>query len=401
VTLGYDPFDLRLRADPYPHYARLRAEAPVYWAESSRTWVVSRHDDVLEVLKQPERFSSDAVTTVLARASGRAETPSGPPMPGNLVTYDPPGHTRLRAIVNRAFTPRRVESWRPMIEDLADSLVSKMARRGRFDVIGDLAVWLPVTVIAEILGVDASRRADFKRWADTIAAWMTGSKRTMDPVESGMMQASLELAQHLGAIIEARLAEPTDDMVSVLTRAQEGEVLSPQEVLGFAGVLLFAGTETTTNLIGNAVRVLVEQARVRDRVLRAPELIPPLLEETLRWDSPVQYLFRRSTESVEIAGRRIPEDGIVTVLLGSANRDPSRWGDDAELFDIDRRPTGQLGFGVGAHYCLGAALARMEAECALDRLLPLLGKSNFVGHAMEPIDSVQFRGVARLEFEAS
>jgi cytochrome P450 len=319
-------------------------------------------------------------------------------MPGNLVTYDPPAHTRLRNIVNRAFTPRRVESWRPMLEQVTQECVEEMGRRDRFDVVSELAARVPVRVIAEILGIDPSRHADFKRWADTISAAMTGSKRNLDPAESGALQAGLELAQQLGAVVAARSAEPRDDVISVLVRAQEGDVLTPAEVIGFAGVLTFAGTETTTNLIGNAVRVLVENEVVRARVGDEPELVPQLLEETLRWDSPVQYVFRRTTGPVEIAGTPVPADAIVCALLGSANRDPERWGPDAESFDLDRAASGHTGFGLGAHFCLGAALARREADCALRRLLPLLARSRFEGHALTPIDSVQFRGVSKLGF---
>jgi cytochrome P450 len=397
----YDPFSMEFRADPYPRYARLRSEAPVSWSESARMWIVSRFEDVVGVLREPALFSSDAVASVQGVGLGRRESAQSrgePLMPGNLVTYDPPEHTRLRAIVNRAFTPRRIESWRPMVEQLTRECAQAMSERNHFDVIADLASLVPVRVIAEILGIDPSRHADFRRWADTITAAMTGSKRNLDPVESGAAQAGLELAQALGEVVAARTADPRDDVISVLVRAQEGEALTPPEVMGFAGVLTFAGTETTTNLIGNAVRVLVENEVVRARVWAEPKLVPQLLEETLRWDSPVQYLFRRATGPREIAGMAIEEDAIVCVLLGSANRDPERWGPDAEAFDLDRATSGHAGFGLGAHFCLGAALARLEADCALRSLLPLLQQSKFEGHELSPIDSVQFRGVSRLGF---
>ena len=401
MPVEYDPFSMEFRADPYPHYARLRAEEPVSWSESARMWIVSRFEDVVGVLKEPTLFSSDAMAAILGVGHSRDELGQAggePLMPGNLVTYDPPEHTRLRAIVNRAFTPRRVESWRPMVERLTQDCVEAMSLRDRFDVIGELAALLPVRVIAEILGIDPSRHADFKRWADTIAAAMTGSKRDMDPVESGAAQAGFELVQYLGGVVAARRADPSDDVISVLVRAEEGEVLTPTEVMGFAGVLTFAGTETTANLIGNAVRVLAEDEAVRARVLADPELVPRLLEETLRWDSPVQYLFRRTTAPTEIAGTPIEENAFVCTLIGSANRDPERWGPDAEAFDLDRATSGHTGFGFGAHFCLGAALARLEADCALRALLPLLDQSKFEGHELTPIDSVQFRGVSRLGF---
>jgi cytochrome P450 len=400
MPFDYDPFSMEFRADPYPHYARLRAEAPICWSESARMWIVSRFDDVVGVLREPALFSSDAMATVLAVGRRNEDAaPGGPPlMPGNLVSYDPPEHTRLRTIVNRAFTPRRVASWRAMVEHLTNECVDAMSQRDRFDVIADLAAQVPVRVIAEILGIDPSRHADFKRWADTLTAAMTGSKRAMDPVESGAARAALELVQHLGGVVASRSAEPSDDVISVLVRAQEGEVLTPPEVMGFAGVLTFAGTETTTNLIGNAVRVLVENDAVCARVLAQPEVVPRLLEEALRWDSPVQYVFRRATRPSEIAGTPIDENAIVCVLLGSANRDPEHWGPDAESFDLDRTTIGHAGFGFGVHFCLGAALARLEADTALRAILPLLERSSFEGHELVPIDSVQFRGVSRLAF---
>ncbi len=389
MSIDYDPFELAFRIDPYPHYARLRRESPVYWAERSKTWVISRHDDVSRVLKDPEMFSSDAMATVLL----------GTTAPGNLVTHDPPTHTRLRRIVNRAFTPRRVESWRPIVEALVDEAVAAMAAAGRFDVIRDLAVPVPVTVIAEVLGIGAERRTDFKRWADVITSGMTGSKRHLGMVGSGAAAAGIELVQYISGVVARRAGNPGDDVLSELIRAQDGEALRPEELLGFAGVLTFAGTETTTNLIGNAVRVLIDRPDVRKRVADDPMLVTALLEETLRWDSPVQYLFRRAAEDVAIAGGRIPRDGIVTVLLGSANRDEAHWGPRAAEFDLDRDTSAHLGFGVGVHFCLGAALARMEAECAVTRLLPLLEKSRSTGGEVAPIDSVQFRGVRSLEFE--
>jgi len=403
LSLQYDPFDLAVREDPYRHYAQLRAAAPVFRAERSKTWVVSRYDDVLSVLKDTVRFSNDAVGRVQLGATAEDSSAeaggSDRAMPGNLVTYDPPDHTRLRAIVNRAFTPRRVEAWRPMVEATTDTALAAMAQKPRFDVIADLAAIVPVTVIAEILGIGAERRDDFKRWADTITASMSGSKRRLGAEASGALQAGRELVAHLAEVLAARTKKPGDDLMSVLTRASEGEVLTAIEVIGFAGVLTFAGTETTTNLIGNAVRVLLERPDVRARVLADPQLVSPLLEETLRWDPPVQYLFRRAREDVEIAGTRIPENGFVNLLIGSANRDEARWGANASAFDLDRNTSGHLGFGVGAHFCLGAALARMEAECAVTRLLPLLEKSRWTGGEMLPIDSVQFRGVRSLEFE--
>ncbi len=403
-SIDFDPFDLGVRTDPYSRYARLRSEAPVYHAHRARAWVVSRYDDVLAVLKDTERFSSDAVGTVQlgATAADSSTAGGGKPKrkPGNIATYDGVDHARLRGIVSRAFTPRRVEGWRPSIEHEVDVAVNAMRGMSRFDVIADLAAVVPINVIAEIIGIEKEHRADFKRWTDITVAAMSGSIRKLGDEASGASMVRRHMKEHLAGVLRARVEQPRDDMMSVLMRAQDGDVLTPAEVLGFAAVLTFAGAETVTHLIGNAVRVLIGAQEVRERVLGDRTLVGPLLEETLRWDGPVQYLFRRTTEDVVIAGTTIPEDSIVNLLIGSANRDPLRWGDDAERFDLDRDTSGHLGFGIGAHFCLGAALARMEARIVFDRLLPLLEHSRFTGHAIEPIDSVQFRGVRALGFEA-
>ena len=396
MSIDYDPFFLECRIDPYADYARLRKEAPVYWAEASRMFVVARYDDVAAILKDVDRFSNDAVATVLGIGGGPDPEPGTPQMPGNVVTCDPPDHTRLRGIVNRAFTPRRVESWRPIVEAETRAAVEGMRSAGSFDVIADLASPIPPTIIAHVLGIGPEYRDDFKRRATIQVAAMSGSLRFVDPIESGAAQAWLEQGQHLAGVIAERQSAPQADIVSELTRAQGGEVLTLKETLGFAGVLTFAGSETTTNLIGNAVRVLIERPDVYKRVVEDPSRIDALLEETLRWDTPVQYIFRRAQEDVEIAGTKIPKDAIVTLLIGSANRDPVHWGEDAEEFDLDRNTAGHLGFGLGIHFCIGAALARMEARIALEELLPLLQESEFEGHPFEMIDSVQFRGVNSL-----
>ncbi len=401
MSIDYDPFSLECRRDPYAYYARLRNEEPVYWAEASRMFVVARYDDVVSILTDPDRFSNDAMATVLAIGGGREPEPGAPRMPGNVVAYDPPDHTRLRGIVNRAFTPRRVESWRTIVEAETRAAIDRMRTAGAFDVVADLAAPVPPTIIAHVLGIGPEHRDDFKRRATIISASMTGSLRFVDPVESGAAKAQREQGRHLAGVIAERQAEPREDIVSELTRAESGEILSSQETLGFAAVLTFAGSETTTNLIGNAVRVLVEHPDVYERVVEDPSRIDALLEETLRWDTPVQYLFRRAKEDVEIAGTKIPKDSIVTALTGSANRDPEHWGRGAEEFDLDRSTAGHLGFGLGIHFCIGAALARMEARIALEELLPLLKKSEFEGHPFELIDSVQFRGVSSLRFRQS
>ena len=402
MKLDYDPFSPDLRADPYSVYAELRRSAPAYWAERSKTWVVSRYEDVAGILKDPGRFSSDAMASVLTgsnRQGSQGTRPPGSPRP-SLVTSDPPIHTGLRNILNRGFTPRQISAWKPAVEKAVTEAIDSMRAAARFDVIAQLAIPLPVIVIAQVLGVEPERYPDFKRWATVITVGMNGSKRHLGFVGSGAAAASAEMSEYLSRVIARRSAEGGPDLISVLVRAREGEVLTPDEAIIFANLLLFAGSETTTNLIGNACYAMLDHPDLLARVHSDPSLIPAIVEETLRWDPPVHYLFRRATEPVEIAGIAIPKDSILTILLGSANRDETAFGSDASVFDIDRKcQTPHIAFGFGIHFCLGAALARMEATASLSRLVPVLARARRVTGQPEFIDSFQFRGRTSLAME--
>ncbi|MFZ2064204.1 MAG: cytochrome P450 [Candidatus Binatus sp.] len=339
MNLDYDPFSPEFRRDPYSVYEELRRSAPVYWAERSKTWVVSRYDDVAGILKDTRRFSSDAMATVLTgstRPQPGASMPAGSPRP-SLVTSDPPVHTGLRNILNRGFTPRQISAWKPAVERAVSESIDSIRAARRFDVIAQLAIPVPVIVIAQVLGVEPERYPDFKRWATVITVGMNGSKRHLGFVGSGAAAASAEMSEYLRGTIARRTAEDGHDLISVLVRASEGEVLTPDEAIIFANLLLFAGTETTANLIGNAAYALLTHPEVLARVHAAPDLIPATIEETLRGDPPVHYLFRRATEPVEIAGIAIPKDAIVTVLLGSANRDETAFGSDAAVSILTAR----------------------------------------------------------------
>lgn len=395
---SYDPFDSSVAADPYPTYRWLRDEAPLHHSPVTDTYVLSRYDDVLWALADTDLFSSDAMRGVLLgqptgvgeeRLPRRAAT-------GNLVSIDPPGHTELRRIVNRGFTPRTINGWRPRIDELVAELLGGSAG-DRLDVIGELAVPLPVRVIAELLGADADRSADFRAWADASTRAASGSSR--GGLDEEAMMAVFAMVEHLGAEIDERQRSPRDDLLTTLVRAHGEDVLTREEAVGFAALLLFAGTETTTNLIGNACWALLDTPTERRALAADPGRVPAVLEETLRWESPVQYVFRRATRPFERHGVQVPADANVTLVLGAANRDPRHWGDDAEQFRPDRPNAGHVGFGFGVHFCLGAALARHEATAALEALVPWLAADQDLttASADEFIDSCQFRGRRRLE----
>jgi len=418
MTIEYDPFSPAVRDDPYPHYARLRDESPVHWSEAARGFVVTRYDDVAFVLKSPELFSSDAMQTMLMGG-----TPSADPMQDpatlqrmlsivqalpfsmqelltarNLIAADPPAHGAMRTLVNRGFTPRRVQSWEKRGREVVEACTARLRAGGDFEVVRDLAIPLPVTLIAEILGVEAERMDDFKRWSDAIVSGLTGSGRDLDPVESGFAAALGELQAYIGDVIEQRESNPGDDLVSVLIEARDGEGrLSTVELIFFVLVLLVAGNETTTNLIGNATQALLSNPDELARVHADRSLVPALVEETLRYDSPVQILFRRATRDLEIEGTPIPAGSIVIPALGSANRDERQWGRDASQFRIERNPQGHLAFGFGIHFCLGASLARLEARLALDALVEHLPRRVRRESRLEYIDSFLVRGPTRLE----
>jgi len=401
MSIEYDPFAPEYRANPYPIYEELRRSAPVYWAARSKMWVISRYDDVMAVLKDTARFSSDAMATVLLGMTPTRswDGTSGAPRP-SVVTSDPPVHTALRNIVNRGFTPRQIAAWKPEVEKIIAECIVSMRSRRHFDLVADLTNPMPVMVIATVLGVDPSRYADFRRWATTITLGMNGSKRHLGFSGSGAAAASAEMSAYLAEVIARKTSDSGNDLMSVLVRATEGEALTTQEAIIFANLLLFAGSETTTNLIGNAVCALLAHPETLARVQANLELIAPTIEETLRWDPPVHYLFRRATRDVTVAGTTIPEGAMVTILIASANRDETACGADAARFDIDRTMTNpHLAFGFGAHFCLGASLARMEATAALQRVIPLLTQAHRTTDTIDYVDSFQFRGPSVLAME--
>jgi cytochrome P450 len=313
----------------------------------------------------------------------------------NLIAEDGERHAAMRAIVNRGFTPRRIAAWEARARELVAGSVAKLRAGGPFDLVEDLAIPLPVGIIAEMLGVEPSRQRDFKRWSDAVIDTATGPGRA-EPFSPRIVDAIIELATYMRAVAEERRRHPADDLVSVIVAQQDGEnALTIREVIQFAMLLLVAGNETTTNLIGNAVTALLDHPDQLARVVADPSLVPAALEETLRWDAPVQLVFRTATQDVEIAGVRIPRGAYVAPLLGSANRDERRF-PEPDRFDVARDPQGHLGFGFGKHFCLGASLARMEARVALAALVPELPR--LVRERPRPlVDSFLVRGPRRLE----
>jgi hypothetical protein len=364
----WNPFLPAFRADPYPTYRALRSQAPVYRHPVFRSWVLTRYADVEAVLRDPG-FSVDRTKLPLFRLlrwARRDESDFARAVERNLLMLDPPAHTRLRGLVSRAFTPRAVERLRPRIEAIAAELLERAAGCGELELVRDLAYPLPVTVIAELLGVPAADHERFKRWSDELTA-------LLDPLQArgGMRRARAafeELSAYFRAVLAERRREPRDDLVGALAAVEDGgDRLSEIELLSLCMLLLGAGHETTTNLIGNAVVALLRHPGERKRLQDDPGLAESAVEELLRFDSPVQVTDRVAREPREIGGRRIRPGQLVGLVLGAANRDPEAFPEPDRL-DLGRRENRHLAFGQGAHFCLGAQLARLEARVALARL---------------------------------
>ena len=352
--MDIDVFSPEFQEDPYPSYATLRRDAPVYREPEGGAYVLSRFDDVLAVLRDPETFSS-AAGPAPRGASGLQALPA-------LPATDPPHHDQLRALVNRAFTPRRVAELEPRVVALTRELLDAIPS-DRFDLVPSLSVPLPVTVIAEMLGVEPDRHADFRRWSDAFVGLLEG------PQTDAFMTCVFELLGYFRELAEERRRSPREDMITALVQAEiEGRRLTQEELDGFFIVLLVAGNETTTNLISNQLHILAERPDWWKRLREDRSLVPLAIEETVRFDTPVQNLGREATRDVKIRGVEIPAGDRVIVSYGSANRDADAF-EDADVYQPEREEKRHLGFGFGVHFCLGAGLARLEGRVALEAML--------------------------------
>ena len=358
--MEYNPLLPEVKENPYPYYTYLREHAPAYQIEGLGFWALSRYDDVDYVLKNPNLFSS---ATFLASMIGDLNpVPEAP----SLVSCDPPDHTRLRKLVNKAFTPRIIRSLESRIREVAQELVGQLAGKSEFDLVYDLSSPLPVIVIAEMLGVKPEDRADFKRWSDDIV--LATNRMFTAEDEKRIRESIAEFRVYFQDVITERRKEPREDLTTALIQAEEeDQKLNEWEVLSLLTLLLVAGNETTTNLIGNMMLALLGHPEQMEKLRADPSLIPNAIEETLRFDGPVQGLVRQLTQDVEIAETTLPANTLVFPLVASANRDERKFA-NPEQFDISRDTEGHIAFGYGIHYCLGAQLARLEAKIAFEEL---------------------------------
>jgi cytochrome P450 len=368
----FNPFLPEHRRDPHATWRALREAAPVYRSRVFGAWMLTRYDDVQHVLRG-RNFTTDRsevpVMKLIARLT-RNDPEFAAMIERNLLTMDGADHARVRGLVSKAFTPRRVESLRPRLQGIVDELLDRAAEAGEMELIGDLAHPLPVIAIAELLGVPSRDRGLFRAWSAELV-------RLLDPLQgkggiAPLRRANRELFAYFRPLLAERRASPRDDLLSAMIAAeQDGQSLGELDLLALSALLLVAGHETTANLIGNSVVALLRHPGERKRLYDDPGLIGSAVDEFLRYDSPIQLTDRAVLEDCEIGGKRIRRGQLVAVVLSAANRDPERFPEPDRL-DLGRaagQHQAHLAFGLGNHFCLGSQLAKLEAEIAIGSLV--------------------------------
>jgi cytochrome P450 len=385
------------RGDSHAAFRRLRAEDPLHWYSEGSFWCATRHADVLEISRRPRTFSSAHGTQLFEvplRLAGKRLATEGAP---SIIRMDPPEHNRHRKLAIGAFTPRMVAALEPRVRELARESVAGVRPGEPFDFVERIAIPLPMLVIAELLGVPKSDHADFRRWSDAM----------IEAGGSGPSGTTLATVTELFAYFTAKAAEcrrsPREDVLSKLALAQiDGAGLSDAELGVFCLTLLVAGNETTRNLISGGMRALLEHRAQWEKLCADPGLVPGAVEEMLRWISPVRSFVRRVQQPTELRGKRLRPGEYVALFYGSANRDESVFGEDAESFEVTRASAGRhLAFGFGEHLCLGASLARLEARVTFEELIARGPGFALAGPAV-PLDSMLMNGIVEMPvvFEA-
>jgi len=392
--MSFNPLDPGVRRDPFAAYARARREVPalVHAGLPIRLVSVFRYEDCQAVLRDAQTWSSEF--PVIDQAEGQ-----NVPARRSMLGSDPPAHTRLRSLVNKAFTPRMIQRLEPRMHEIANELLDAALEQGDVDLVQALTYPLPVTVIAEIIGIPAEDRAQFKRWSDAVVAnlglvFLGG----FDPERAQRQQKLFDaMREYFIPLAEERKRRPREDLLTGLVQAEhEGSKLDFEEMLSMLVLLLVAGNETTTTLIGNAALELLAHPGELKRLRDDPGLLPSAIEEVLRFASPVQFDPRRATRPLSLHGVEIRANDVVLSWLGSANRDENSF-ERPDSFDIAREKNPHLAFGFGTHYCIGANLARLEARVAIGALLARTRSFERRGDELLPLHpSPVFRAVTQL-----
>jgi cytochrome P450 len=383
----FSPYDYEIHADPYPVYAKLRDEAPLYRNEDLDFWALSRHEDVAAAFRDHEGRSS---------ANGVSLDPSawgpGAHRTMSFLALDPPRHTRMRALVSRGFTPRRVRDLRDSVSELTSRYLGPALDRREFDFVTDFAGLLPMDVISDLVGVPEPDRAELRRLADLVVHREEG---VLDVPRAGM-EAALTLAGYYADLVTQRRRRPAADLTSALLDAEiDGDKLTDDEIIGFLFLMVVAGNETTTKLLANAIYWAWRHPAELAKPLADPGRVPHWIDETLRYDASSQFIARTVVAPFEAHGQVVPAGGRLLLLIGSANRDPRAF-DDPDRYDLDRDTSAMISFGAGRHYCLGANLARLEAKLALTEFARRVSGYEVDERAAVRVHSVSVRGFASL-----
>ena len=383
----FSPYDYQIHADPYPVYVRLRDEAPAYRNDELDFWALSRHEDVAAAFRDQDRFSSANGVSLDPSAWGRHAHRTM-----SFLALDPPRHTRMRALVSRGFTPRRVLDLEHSISGLTSRYLDQALGGDQFDFVADFAGLLPMDVISDLMGVPEPDRPELRRLADLVVHRDEG---VLDVPAAGL-EAALTLAGYYADLVGERRRRPAADLTSALLDAEiDGDKLTDEEIIGFLFLMVVAGNETTTKLLANAIYWGGRNPDQLARPLGDLARVPDWIEETLRYDASSQFLARTVTQDLQAHGQRIPAGARLLLLIGSANRDP-RVFVDPDRYDLDRDTSALISFGAGRHYCLGANLARLEARVALTEFARRVAGYQVDEAAAERVHSVSVRGFASL-----
>jgi len=399
MSVSIDFSDPAVQADPYPIYAGLRRDHPVNW--DGRTWVISRHDDITALLGDPRMSSArtDQTFGVLPPDVQTELAPMRQIMTSRMLLSDPPKHTRLKNIVNKAFTPRMIESRRERLQQICHMFLDRVAEQGRMDVAEDIAALLPGWAISDVLGIPADDQPIFTRWArDQVRIYDRAGVSPADRVavmRQGQL-SMLEMRAYLAGTIAARRQEPRDDLITELVQAEEqGDRLSEDELFGMCVALLVGGNNSTAHLIGNAILTFIRHPEALEQVRADPELIRTAVEEVMRFESPVQATSRVVKERMEFRGATFEAGQGVVVLFGSGNRDGDQF-PDPDRFDITRQPNRHLTFAHGPHFCLGASIARTVSQVGILTTIQRCADMQLVEDRVEWLEGFAFRGPKRL-----
>ncbi|TDC19448.1 cytochrome P450 [Actinomadura bangladeshensis] len=387
AQVSYSPFDYAVHEDPYPFYERLREEAPVYRNDELGFWALSRHADVAAAFRDHATFSSSHGVSLEPSAWGPHAHRTM-----SFLALDPPRHTRMRALVSKGFTPRRVKEMADGIRALTLRHLEPALDKGEFDFVADFAGLLPMDVISEMMGVPEADRVEVRRLADTVVHREEG----LNDVPPAGMDAALTLVGYYQDMVAERRRKPSGDLTSALLDAEiDGDRLDDTEIIAFLFLMVVAGNETTTKLLANALYWGTRNPAEAAKPLGDPARVDDWVEETLRYDTSSQMLARKVVKDVELHGRRVPAGDRILLLVGSANRDPRVFA-DADAYDLDRDTSQLVSFGGGRHFCLGANLARLEARIALTEFVRKVASYEVDFAKAERVHSVNVRGFAAL-----